>query len=299
MRNIDMKPNSTDPRHYLESIFRAGNVTLWIVGALALLIVFNQFFVIIPPGFRGVSVTLGKVDSRFRGEGLNFKLPFIENIERLPVRQQTVSGEAPCFSSDLQTVTVSFKALIRIPEQKVVELYQKFQGDPYDTLVEPQIQDALKQVTARYRAENLVKNREKVKLEALALVQNKLRSASKAFSDAPDTRQKLNAVPLVYVSDLPISNIDLSPELTRAIEQKQITEQQALAKNYELEKAKKEAEITRVQAQAEAEAVRIKGQALKSSPEVVDLEIAKKWDGHSPSTVVVGKGGGNVLLPLK
>ncbi|MEB3206721.1 MAG: prohibitin family protein [Vampirovibrionales bacterium] len=290
---------TTDPFSVLKPYFQNLNATGWIIIAVTVFIAANQCFTVIPPGSRGVSVTLGKVDPRFRTEGLTFKLPLIEQINLVTIRQQTVSGEAPCFSSDLQTVNVSFKALIRIPEEKVVELFQKYQGDPYESLVEPRIQDALKQVTARYRAEDLVKSREKVKLEALAIIQNTLRARGNDFSDSPARRQTLNAAPLVYVSDLPISNINLSDELEKAIEQKQITEQQALAKKYELEKARQEAEITRVQAEAEANAVRIKGQALKSSPEVVELEIAKKWDGKSPSTVVVGKGGGNVLLPLR
>lgn len=263
-----------------------------IFGGIALLILAFQSFTIVEPGYRGVSVTLGKVDPHFRGEGITFKMPFIERIIQMPIKQLTVSGDAPCFSSDLQTVTISFKALYKIPEERVVELYQQYQGDPYISLVEPRIQDALKQVTARYRAEDLVKNRERVKQESIILIREALEADKGQTEDTTDS-------PLIWVTDLPLSNIDLSEELERAIEQKQITEQQALAKKYELEKAIKEAEIVKVQAEAEANAVRIKGNALKSSPEVIELEIAKKWDGKAPSTVVVGKGGGNVLLPLR
>lgn len=72
----------------------------------------------------------------------------------------------------------------------------------------------------------------------------------------------------------------------------------SLAKVYELQKAQKEAEITVVNAKAEAEAVEIKGKAIEMSPEVIQLEIAKKWDGHTPQTVVTSGGGANILLPL-
>ncbi len=281
---------SDDSSRYTKWFANSGTL---VFGGIALFILATQCFTIIDPGYRGVSVTLGNVDPHFRSEGMTFKLPLVEKIVKVPVKQLTVPGEAPCFSSDLQTVNISFKALYRIPEDRVVELYRQYQGDPYTTLVEPRIQDALKQVTARYRAEDLVKNRERVKQEALSIIRNTLQRGDEAKASAKDRS------PLVWLADLPLSNIDLSAELEQAIEQKQITEQQALAKNYELEKAKKEAEIVQVQAEAEARAVRIKGDALKSSPEVVELEIAKKWDGKAPSTVVVGKGGGNVLLPLR
>ncbi|MBK8190941.1 MAG: prohibitin family protein [Vampirovibrionales bacterium] len=255
---------------------------VWTLLGLSLvgIFLFQQCFTIIPPGYRGISVTLGSVDRHFRREGFSLKMPFIEEIVRVPIKQITVSGKAACFSSDLQTVQVDFQALYRIPENKVVELFQKYQGDPYQSLLEPRIQESLKEESANYRAEDLVKNREAVKRNVMEKVSHKVDG-------------------LLVVQDIPIANIDLSDDLEHAIEQKQIKEQEALAKRYELDKAKKDAEITLVNAEAEAKAVQIKGQALKSSPQVIELDIVKKWNGVSPTTVVVGKGGGNIMLPLR
>jgi regulator of protease activity HflC (stomatin/prohibitin superfamily) len=235
---------------------------------------------IVPPGHRGISVTLGKVDPSVRGEGLNFKKPFMERIVDLPIRQISVEGRAAAYSSDLQTVVLTFKTLYRVPEQHVVEIFQQFQGDPYVTLVEPRIQEELKQTTALYRAEELVKNREKIKEQVLAKV-----------AAAVGT--------MISLTDIPITNFDFTDELEKAIEQKTIREQEALAKHFELEKAKKEAEITIVNAEAEARSVQIKGEALKTSPEVISLEIVKRWNGVSPQSVVIEKGAANVLLPLR
>ena len=249
--------------------------TLVVLGLLA----FGSY-AIIPPGHRGVSVTLGKVDPHVKSEGFTFKKPWIEKVVILPTQQITVSGRASSFSSDLQTVEVSFAVLYRIPENKVVELYQQYSGSPYTSLLEPRIQDSIKLVTAQYRAEELVKNRDKIKQSVLLKIQTDLAG-------------------LLDVRDIPITNIDLTNELEKAIELKQVTEQQAFAKEYELKKAQKEAEITIVNAKAEAEGVRIKGEALQLSPMVIQLEIAKKWDGKAPQSVVVGEGGANILLPLK
>lgn len=254
-----------------------------VAGGIAMVLIFillSGFWSIVPPGHRGVSVTLGKVDPVAKGEGLAFKIPLIQTIIKIPVQQITQNGTATSFSSDLQTVEVAYAVLYRIPETKVVELYQQFAGNPYNSLVDPRVQEAIKQVTADYKAEELVKNRMKIKEVVLKKIQNELNG-------------------LIDVRDIPITNIDLTDELEKAIELKQVTEQQALAKEYELLKAKKESEITLVNAKAEAEAVKIKGEALANSPRVIDLEIAKKWDGKTPTTVVVGSGGANVLLPLR
>ncbi|HKP94862.1 MAG TPA: prohibitin family protein [Fibrobacteria bacterium] len=255
----------------------------WIPGvviAVVLLIFATSSFHIVPPGYRGISVTLGKVDSRARGEGLTFKKPLIEKIFDFPVRQNTVEGSAASYSSDLQTVQVTFKTLYRIPEGQVISIFQQYSGDPYQTLVEPRIQEELKQTTSLYRAEELVKSREKIKIEVLDKVK-------RAVGD------------LVMITDMAITNFDFTDELERAIEQKTIREQEALAKSFELDKARKDAEITIVNAEAEARSVKIKGEALRNSPDVISLEIVKKWNGVSPTSVVTGRGGADILLPVK
>ena len=251
-------------------------VTLIVVGFLAL-----QTYHIVPPGHRGISVTLGKVNPAEVPEGIVFKWPFIQRIIDFPIMQLKADGKAPSFSSDLQNITFYFTVMYRVPAQQVVKLFQQYKGEPYATLIEPRVQEVVKQVTALSRAEDLVKNRERVKDDALV----KLRQA---VGD------------VLQIVDLSLTNIDLSDQLEQAIEQKVVREQEALAKSFELEKEKKQAEITLVRAEAEAKAVGIKGEALKSSPEVIQLEVAQRWDGKAPLSVSVGHGGGtNILLPLK
>lgn len=255
-------------------------MVIWVViGCIAVVFLFGVFR-IVPPGHRGVLVTLGKVSETARGEGLNLKLPLIQKIKIIPIKQITVDGTASCFSSDLQRVDITYSVLYKIQPNAVVELYRSYQGSPYVALVEPRIQDVLKQNTAKYRAEDVVKNRDMIRTMVIQQIQ-------KSVED------------LIVIVDVPIKNIDLSNELESAIEQKQVQEQQALAKTYELQKANKQAEITIVNAKAEAEAVRIKGSAVAQNPKVIELEIANKWNGISPTTVVVSSGGANVLLPLK
>ncbi|MGI8905883.1 MAG: prohibitin family protein [Candidatus Sumerlaeaceae bacterium] len=250
------------------------------VGLLALIMVATTSFHIVPPGHRGVKVTLGRVHTGHMPEGLTWKLPIVTTVKDVPVKQLTTKSKAEVFSSDLQSISIDYNVLYRIPEDKVVDLTTQYSGDPYDTLVEPRIQERLKQITATYRAEDLVKKREEVKSKLVASVTEGLGQ-------------------LINIVDITITNLDLSDQLEAAIEQKVIREQEALAKRFELEKAEKDAEITIVNAKAEAEGVRIKGEAITSAPQVILLEIAKKWDGKSPQSVVVGEGGANVLLPLK
>jgi prohibitin 2 len=249
-----------------------------VLALVILLIVAIGSWHIVPPGHRGVAVTLGKAAELPRSDGITAKLPLLTTIYDMPIKQITEKGQAVSFSSDLQTVSVGFNVLYRIPENQVVPLFVMYAGNPYGALVEPRVQEVIKQHAATYRAEDIVKSREKIKATVLAELKK--------------------VVQELIIVDVVINNIDLTKELEAAIEKKQVMEQQALAKVYELQKAQKEAEITVVAAKAEAEAVRIKGEALKSSPEVIQLEIAKKWDGKAPTYVSTTAGGANILLPV-
>lgn len=253
---------------------------LGVIGLLLLVLAMKTYH-IVPPGHRGISVTLGKVDPQELPEGLAFKWPFIQTITDFPIMQLSAGGKAQCFSSDLQNLMLYFNVMYRVPAGQVVKLFQQYRGDPFATLIEPRIQESLKQVTALSRAEELVKNREKVKDESIA-------------------KLRLAVGDVLQIVDFSLVNMDLSDQLEQAIEQKVVREQEALAKSFELDKERKQAEITIVRAEAEAKSVSIKGDALKSSPEVIQLEIAQRWDGKTPLSVSVGNSGGaNILLPLK
>lgn len=252
-------------------------IAVAVAAVLAIPILFSSF-TIVEPGHRGVAVRLGKVDPEVKPEGLNFKTPFIEKIVEVPIQQRTVAGNTDCFSSDLQIVQVAYSVMYRLPEGKVVELFQQFKGDPFDSLVKPRLEEQLKQITSAYKSENLVKNREVVKVAVIEKLKKELAG-------------------LIDIQDVNIVNLDLSDLLEASIEKKQVFEQESLQKVYQLETARKESEIVIIKAKAEAESIQIAGQALKDNPGVVELKIVEKWDGKSPQ-VYSTNGQVNPVLPL-
>jgi prohibitin 2 len=256
------------------------------VGAMAavvaLALVVSGSVRVVEPGHRGVRVTLGKVSPEPLAEGMAFKWPLgISQINEVNVQQKKVEDDAPCFSSDLQTVKVRYAVLYNLDPASVVTLYQNYKGDPFESLVSPRVQEALKQTTAKYTAEMLVQQREQVREEALKLVRSAVGER-------------------IIISDLNIVNIDLSDQLEQAIEAKMVQQQASLKKEYELTSEKKEAEIVAVRAEAEAKAVKIRGEAIATNPLVLQMEIIKKWNGISPTMVVLGNegGGAQVMLPM-
>jgi len=236
---------------------------------------------IIEPGTRGVKITLGKASDQFLPEGFGFRTPFITRIIPVLIQQRTVPLRADCFSSDLQQVSVEVRVLYRVPEASVVQIYREFAGDPFDSLIAPRVQEALKEVTAVLTAEQIVKRRDEVKEKAILAA-----------------RQKIGA--MLTVEDIVIRDIHLSKELETAIEAKMVAEQEAARARFTQLQTQVEADTTVIRAEGEAKAIRVRGEALKLNPAFLRLQVVEKWNGKSPLVVPAdpNNSGPNLLLPL-
>ena len=257
-----------------KSVIKIGLIIL----IIAVLLTSSTF--VIPPGHRGVLVTMGKVSPVFAPEGLGFKFPFITTVVPISVRQQTTIAKTECYSSDLQQIEVELRVLYRIPESMIVKMFRDYSGDPFDSLIAPRISEALKEVTALQSAEQIVKKREDVKAKTLEAA-------------------RLKVGDVLVIEDVVIQNVALSKELETAIEAKMVQEQEAAKAKFTQAKAEIEAQTAIIRAKGEAEAIRVRGRAVQDNPGLVQLQIVEKWNGISPLVIGSGSGGGaNILLPI-
>jgi regulator of protease activity HflC (stomatin/prohibitin superfamily) len=144
------------------------------------------------------------------------------------------------------------------------------------TIIYPAVQEAVKASTAQYNAEELITQRATVKLQ----IENNLRERLASRG--------------VFVESLAITNFQFSSEFSKAIESKQVAQQDALRSERILEKVRIEADQAKAQAEgianatltnaiAEAEAIRIQGKALQENAGVIQLRAIEKWDGRLPN----------------
>lgn len=277
------RPNQSGFPPIVDDLARAVLPKLILVGVLVFVFVLasSTATYVVEPGTRGIKVTLGKAADQFLPEGFGFKTPFITSIVPVNVRQKTQNARADCFSSDLQQVTLELRVLYRVPEDSVVQIFKQYAGDPFDSLIAPRVQEAMKEVTAALTAEQIVKNREDVKQKSLAAA-----------------RQKIGTI--LWLEDIVIRNIDLSSELERAIEAKMVAEQQAAQARFSQLQAQVEAETAVISAKGEADAIRVRGDALKLNPAFLRLKLVERWNGKSPLVVPADANntGAGLLLPL-
>ncbi len=93
----------------------------------------------------------------------------------------------------------------------------------------------------------------------------------------------------VSVSQLDwIGNIRYPDVILEAIQAKTKADQETLAAQARVAKAKAEADARIEQARGEAEANRLLAQSIAANPQVVQLKAIEKWDGHLPQVVSEG-----------
>ncbi|MGQ9549685.1 MAG: prohibitin family protein [Roseiflexus sp.] len=238
----------------------------------------------IEAGTRGVLKTFGEITGVLE-EGLHFRMPFITSVTVVEVRTQRYESNSSAASRDLQTVTTQVVINYRPDAGQVDRLVREIGVDYERRVVDPAIQESIKAATARFTAEELITRRPEVS----ELIQ-------RGLSERLTPRG-------VIVESVSITDFNFSPEFARAIEAKQVAEQDALRAARELERARIEAQQQVARAEAEAKArleiARAEAEALRLQREVISAELLQlrfieRWDGVMPRFV----GGENSLMPM-
>lgn len=248
-----------------------------LAGSILLLIVAVIFkpFAIVNAGERGVMLQFGKVQDKVLDEGIHPILPIVTSVKRLSVRVQQNSFTADAASKDLQKVSTQLAVNWHIDAGQVNKVFQRV-GDREEILtsiITPAVSEVLKAATAKKTAEEIITKRNDLKAEIDENLATRLANYN------------------VVVDDVSLVDFSFSPEFSKAIESKQIAEQEAKQAEFIALKASKEAiaEVNRAKGQAEAQRL----QRLTLTRELLQKQAIEKWDGRFPTVM-----GGNGALPL-
>ncbi|MBR2504388.1 MAG: prohibitin family protein, partial [Elusimicrobiaceae bacterium] len=153
--------------------------------------------------------------------------------------------------------------------ETIVSIYRNLGPDYTNTILRPMVEEWTKAVIAKYSADSLISNRVQVAKELDQILKEKMKEKQ------------------VIVSDIAITNFEFSPQFLKAVEEKQIAEQEAKRATNLVEKVKKEAEQKILQAEAEAKSLRLQREVvsdnlIKLRQVEAQLKAIEKWDGKMP-----------------
>lgn len=237
----------------------------WAIGIpVALLLFFLFCFRTVGAGQVGIVTRFGEVN-RVQTSGIAIKLPYpIERLEKMEVRVQKEEQDSAAATSDLQDVNAKLALNYALDNETALKVYKELGKDYVARVVTPAVQESFKQASAKFTAQELITKREEVKKVAYEVIKNRLDKYG------------------IRVVDLNIVNFSFSAEFNQAIEAVQVANQRVAQARQELETTKVEAEKQITEAQGRAEAQRLQQQTL--TPEILQQEAIKKWDGKLPTT---------------
>jgi prohibitin 2 len=265
-----------------------------IIGIIVIAILVTGSVKIVDAGNRGVLLNFGAVDtSRSLNEGIHFVVPIRDNVVQMEVRTQRITEDAASASRDLQDVRTQVALNYHLDPDNSQNVYKQLGLDYANRVIVPAIQESVKQVTARFNAEELITQRESVKTE----IEQQIRARLASYN--------------IIVDAISITEFQFSDEFVRAVEAKVAAQQRALQAQNELQRIEIEAQqaeakavgdqqsnIARaegirqanvLQAQGEAQAITTIDEQLRQSPSYLEWLKSQRWDGQLP--LVVGGGG--------
>jgi regulator of protease activity HflC (stomatin/prohibitin superfamily) len=139
----------------MQNLIKRGALGL---GVIAGILIINPFATV-PAGYRGVITTFGKPSETVYGEGLHFIWPVAQRMHKVQVAIQKGEGEGDAASRDLQTVHTRIAINYHIRPDAAVSVFRDLGNEPGERIIIPSVQEAVKAVTARFTAEELITHR--------------------------------------------------------------------------------------------------------------------------------------------
>ena len=191
---------------------------------------------VIEDGEAGVKADFGKIADAPLGTGWHWYLRLVSWIETWDVKTQNIKELANVPSSEGLISQLDVSVIYNVPKDKVVQVRKTIGADYADTVLEPYIREAIRNVVSGYQVKALFSDegRKEIGENILTFLRSKL-----------DPRG-------IIIQDVLLRDVRLPPSFAQSIETKLRAEQESLQKEFELIKAKKDAEIEIARAQGVA-----------------------------------------------
>lgn len=269
-----------------------------IIVIITLLIVGLSCTTSVPAGFTGVPVTFGKVADYTLDSGFHVKGPFTSVI-KMDNRIQKHTIQMNAFSKDIQETSVTYTINYQISKNDAMTIYRTIGKNYFDTVIAPNVSEAVKTATAHYTAEGLINSRDKL------------------ASDIEEILVQLLEKYNIVIVGTSIEDLDFTDAFTNAVEAKQVAQQDKLraetiqAQQTMEEQAKAERAIIVAEAEAkqaiiaanaDLEVVQIQAEASlyagereaqmnqriaeALTPDLIKYYWIKQWSGELPSTML-------------
>ena len=156
-------------------------------------------------------------------------------------------------------VGLDLTAWHRIAGEKAIDIHRKIGSNYEEKVVRPAIRSVVRHVVSEFRVLDVYSGKRK---EIEDLINTQVR--------------ELIEVDGFIIDEIVLRDVTFTQDFARAIEEKQVAEQEAKKMEYVLEKEGKEAERRVIEARGKAQAIEIVQSALRKSPDYINYLYVDK-----------------------
>ncbi len=226
-----------------------------LLGALVAVGASGCGFAVVEDGETGVKADFGKISEQPLATGWHFYMPGISWIEVWNVKTQELKEQANVPSSEGLIAQLDVSVIYNVPKANAVKVRTTIGPDFLRTVLEPYTREAIRNIVSGYPVKALFSDagRKEIGEGILAFLRSKL-----------ETRG-------IQIQDVLLRDVRLPAMFAQSIEVKLRAEQEALQKEFELQKAKKDAEIE----VARAEGIAKRNQIISAS--ITENYLIYRW----------------------
>ena len=271
-----------------------------IIAAVLIIVSFVSSFKVIPTGYTGVRTTFGQIDPKPCNSGFNWKIPFVQSIEKVNNKQQELTIDSKIWSETSEQTIIFYQGVTvtyTINPEYSAWIFSNVSNYKKTLIGETTITSAVKAASVQFISIEAT-NRGLIE----PAVQKSLQSALNSKYGGE----------VVIINNIAISDIDFEDSYNDAIAERQLAQieyekqqielklkEEAAATEARIKEANAEAEakVKLTTAQAEADALLIKANAEAEANNKIgsslNANLLKKlyyeaWDGKLPVYVSDG-----------
>ena len=216
---------------------------------IACVALFETACVVIEDGEVGVSKSFGEISDETISPGIAIVVPVARQVERWNIKLQELKETATVPSSEGLIVGLDTSLLFQIVPSKAPEIRKTVGREYVHRLIVPYFRNSLRDVVAGYPVKNIYKQsgRKEIAAKIHAFLVENLEVRG------------------IEVVDVLLRDVKLPTRFKESIEAKLTAEQRVQQKQFELEQAKKDAEIEVARAEGAAQSQRIIRETLSDS----------------------------------
>jgi len=259
-------------KSYLSNFFKG--IVPAVIVLIILLFIIASPLVIVPSGYVGVKLTLGKAEKDELLPGLHFIVPYVQKVIKMSVRTHSydLRGQRAieALSKDGLTIRIELTVLYKIKPDKAAEIFVEYGLEYEDKIIKPVIRSAVRDVIAMLDSSQVYQERDLIRQKLVEKVSKEL---DKRF---------------IILDEILVRDIKLPPKVVEAIEQKRRAFEEMQKMKFVVEREKLEAERKRVEAKGIADANRIiAGSLTKEYLQWKFIENIKSYAEGDNNTVIL------------